>query len=238
MHCVSLDSSVLLFDVSTAESLHSLTEPLDELRVTFLFIYIFIIYVHRPRMSPFYIAAILISSALIPPSLGQGYGPLPNKGKKHRTTTTTTLPPDIASVDVDGQQYQPGFINPVSSTPVSDNSLGSFNQPGSSPERGGSYWWQNPNSPFSGVNPPPPAQPGGCNGGGAAASCGLETTPINIQGNPFLSGLKPGGAAPAQTVACSGTGYICSPKHLCHNGVVVEDGQGLIQVRAEVCWQK
>jgi hypothetical protein len=229
---------VLLFDVSTAESLHSLTEPLDELRVTFLFIYIFIIYVHRPRMSPFYIAAILISSALIPPSLGQGYGPLPNKGKKHRTTTTTTLPPDIASVDVDGQQYQPGFINPVSSTPVSDNSLGSFNQPGSSPERGGSYWWQNPNSPFSGVNPPPPAQPGGCNGGGAAASCGLETTPINIQGNPFLSGLKPGGAAPAQTVACSGTGYICSPKHLCHNGVVVEDGQGLIQVRAEVCWQK
>jgi len=196
-----------------------------------------IIYVHRTKMSPLYIAAILITSALIPLTLGQGYGPLPHKGKKHRTTTTTTLPPDIASLDVDGQQYQPGYVNPVSGTPVSDNSLGSLNQPGSPPE-GGSYWWQNPNSPFSGVNPPPPAQSGGCAGdGGAAVSCGTESTPINIQGNPFLGGLKPGGTPTAPRVACSGTGYICTPKHLCQNGVVIDDGQGLIQVRAEVCWQ-
>lgn len=195
-----------------------------------------IIYVHRTKMSPLYIAAILITSALIPPTLGQGYGPLPQKGKKHRTTTTTTLPPDIASLDVDGQQYQPGFVNPVSSTPVSDNNLGPFNQPGSSSE-GGSYWWQNPSSPFSGVKPPPPAQSGGCDGGGAPVSCGTESTPINIQGNPFLNGLKPGGTPPAQRVACSGTGYICSPKHLCRNGVVIDDGQGLIQVRTEVRWQ-
>jgi hypothetical protein len=187
-------------------------------------------------MSPLYIAAILITSALIPPTLGQGYGPLPQKGKKHRTTTTTTLPPDIASLDVDGQQYQPGFVNPVSSTPVSDNNLGPFNQPGSSPD-GGSYWWQNPNSPFNGVKPPPPAQSGGCDGGGAHVSCGTESTPINIQGNPFLIGLRPGGTPPIQRVACSGTGYICSPKHLCRNGVVIDNGQGLIQVRSEVRWQ-
>lgn len=185
-------------------------------------------------MSPIYIAVILIISACSPPCLAQGYGPLPHKGKKHRTTTTTTLPPDIASLDVDGQQYQPAFINPVSSSPVPDNSLGSYNQPASPPE-GGSYWWQNPNSPFSGVSPPSSAQPSGC-GAGAAGGCG--STPVNIQGNPFLSGLKPGGAPPVnpsgQTVACSGRGYICSPKHLCVNGVVVEDGQGLIQVRSEV----
>lgn len=185
-------------------------------------------------MSPLYIAVILIISACSPPCLAQGYGPLPHKGKKHRTTTTTTLPPDIASLDVDGQQYQPAFINPVSSSPVPDNSLGSYNQPAAPPE-GGSYWWQNPNSPFSGVSPPSSAQPSGC-GGGAAGGCG--STPVNIQGNPFLSGLKPGGAPPlnpsGQTVACSGRGYICSPKHLCVNGVVVEDGQGLIQVRSEV----
>ena len=194
-----------------------------------------IFYAHRTKMSPLYIAAILITSAFIPPTLGQGYGPLPHKNKKHRTTTTTTLPPDIASLDVDGEQYQPGFVNPVSSTPVADNSLGPFNQPGSRPEGGGSFWWQNPNSPFGGVNPPPPALSGGCNGGGTTVSCGPQSPPINIQGNPFLSGLKPGGTQPAQTVACSGSGYICSPKHLCHNGVVVDDGQGLIQVRAEVC---
>jgi hypothetical protein len=193
-------------------------------------------------MSPLYIAVILVTSAFIPSSLGQGYGPLPHKGKKHRTTTTTTLPPDIASLDLDGQQYQPGFINPVSSTSVPDNSLSSYNQPGSQQE-GGSYWWQNPNSPFNGVNTPsptqqPPAKPGGC-GGGAASGCGAGLTPINIQGNPFLSGLKPGGTPPVtpsgQTVACSGVGYICSPKHLCRNGVVIEDGQGLFQVRSEVC---
>ncbi|XP_023713703.1 nascent polypeptide-associated complex subunit alpha, muscle-specific form isoform X4 [Cryptotermes secundus] len=185
-------------------------------------------------MSPLYIAVILIISACSPPCLAQGYGPLPHKGKKHRTTTTTTLPPDIASLDVDGQQYQPAFINPVSS-PVPDNSLGSYSQPASPPEGGGSYWWQNPNSPFSGVSPPSSAQPSGC-GPGVAGGCG--STPVNIQGNPFLSGLKPGGAPPVnpsgQTVTCSGRGYICSPKHLCVNGVVVEDGQGLIQVRSEI----
>jgi hypothetical protein len=195
-------------------------------------------------MSPLYIAVILIISACSPPTLAQGYGPLPHKGKKHRTTTTTTLPPDIASLNIDGQQYQPGFINPVSSSPVPDNSLGSYNQPGSPPEGGGSYWWQNPDSPFSGVSPPqsaqqPPAQPSGCSVG-APGGCGSGSTPINIQGNPFLSGLTPGGAPPVkpsgQTVACSGAGYICSPKHLCSNGVVVQDGQGLIQVRSEVRW--
>jgi hypothetical protein len=184
-------------------------------------------------------AVLLIISACSPPSLGQGYGPLPHKGKKHRTTTSTTLPPDIASLDVDGQQYQPAFISPVSSSPVPDNSLGSYNQPGSPPEGGGSYWWQNPNSPFSGVSPPPsakppPALPSGCDTG-AAGGCG--SAPVNIQGNPFLSGLQPGGASvnpSGQTVACSGSDYICSPKHLCSNGVVVEDGQGLIQVRSQV----
>jgi hypothetical protein len=186
-------------------------------------------------MSPLFIAVILVISACSPPALAQGYGPLPQKNKRPRTTTTTTLPPDIASLNVDGQQYQPSFINPVSSSPVPDNSLGSYNQPDSPPEGGGSYWWQNPNSPFSGVNPPSSAQPSGC-GAGAAGSCG--GTSINIQGNPFLSGLKPDGAPPVkpsgQTVACSGAGYICSPKHLCSNGIVVENGQGLIQVRSEV----
>jgi hypothetical protein len=191
-------------------------------------------------MSALYLAVLLIISAFSPPSLAQGYGPLPHKGKKHHSTTTTTLPPDIASLDVDGQQYQQQFINVVSSSPVPDNSLGSYNQPGSPPETGGPFWWQNPNSPFSGVSPPasanpPPAQPSGCD---ATATGGCGQTPVNIQGNPFLSGLIPGGASPSrpsgQTVACSGNGYICSPKHLCSNGVVLEDGQGLIQVRSKV----
>lgn len=196
----------------------------------------------REKMSALYVAAILITSAFIPPSLGQGYGPLPHKGKKHHSTTTTTLPPDIASLNLDGQQYQPGFINPVSSTPVADNSLGSYRQPESPSQGGGSYWWQNPNSPFNGVSAPlpaqqPPAKPGGC--GEAADSCGSGSPPINIQGNPFLSGLKPGGVPPitptGQAVACRGAGYVCSPKHLCHNGVVIQDGQDIFQVRSEVC---
>jgi hypothetical protein len=191
-------------------------------------------------MPPTYVVLILAISACSPPVLAQGYGPLPHNGRKHRTTTTTTLPPDIASLNVDGLQYQPALVNTVSSSPVPDNSLGSYNQPGSPPQTGGSYWWQNPNSPFSGVSPPPsaqqpPAQPSGCGTGGVG---GCVSTPVNIQGNPFLSGLKPGGAPPVKpsegTVPCSGSGYICSPKHQCSNGVVVEDGQGLIQVRSQV----
>jgi hypothetical protein len=188
-------------------------------------------------MSPLYIAAVLITSAFIPPSLGQGYGPLPHKGKKHHSTTTTTLPPDIASLDLHGQQYQPGFINPISSKPVPDNSLVSYSQPESPFQGGGSYWWQNPNSPFSGVSAPsptqqPPAKPGGC--AEAADRCEASSTPINIQGNPFLSGLKPPVTPSKQTVECTGAGYVCAPKHICSNGVVTENGQGIFQVRSEV----
>lgn len=188
-------------------------------------------------MSALYIAVVLITSAFIPPSLGQGYGPLPHKAKKHHSTTTTTLPPDIASLNLDGQQYQPGFINPISSTPVPDNSLGSYSQPESISQGAGSYWWQNSNSPFSGVSAPspaqqPPARPGGC--GEAADGCGTGSAPINIQGNPFLSGLNPPITPSKQAVACSGAGYVCSPKYLCINGTVSEDGQGTFEVRSEV----
>ena len=274
-------------------------------------------------MSPLYLAAVLLLSVFIPPSLGQGYGIAPVKGKKHRTSTTTTLPPDIANYNFG----QPGY-NPISSTPVPDNSLGSYNPPPQS--GGGSYWWQNPNSPFSGATAPAPSpqpgqpsphpgypgsqpgqpgpqpgypgqpgpqpgfpgsqpgqpgpqpgfpgshpgqpgpqpgypgqpgpqpghpgpqpgypgsqpgHPGGCGGGGAGGCGGVSPgggaqPPIDIQGNPFLSGLKPGSKPPiqpsGQTITCSGSGYVCAPKHLCRNGEVIQDGQGIFQVRSEV----
>ena len=237
-------------------------------------------------MHPLYLAAVLLLSAFIPPTLGQGYGSAPAKGKKHRTTTTTTLPPDIAGLNF-GPGFQPGY-NPISSTPVPDNSLGSYNPP--SQGGSGSYWWQKPDSPFIGATAPAPSpspqpghpgsqpgpqpgypgaqpgqpgypgsqpgypgaqpgQPGGCGSGGAGGCGGVSPgggaqPPVNIQGNPFLSGLKPGGGSQqppirptGQTVTCSGAGYVCAPKHLCNNGVVTQDGQGIFQVRSEVSSQ-
>ncbi|PSN51774.1 hypothetical protein C0J52_05279 [Blattella germanica] len=198
-------------------------------------------------MPPTYLAVVLIVSAFLPPSLAQ-YGPPAVKGKKHRTTTTTPLPPDIQGINL-GQAY-PGY-NPISSTPLPDNSLGSYNPP---PQDGGSYWWQNPNSPFSGATAPAPGPspapqpqpqpqpgyPGGCGAGGAGGCGGTPQQPVNIQGNPFLSGLKPGGGAvppiqpTGQTITCSGPGNVCVPKNQCSNGVVVTDGRGSFDVRSEV----
>nr|CAD7266322.1 unnamed protein product [Timema shepardi] len=152
------------------------------------------------------VAAVMV--VFLTPS-SDGYGAIPSKGGKKHLTSTTPSPsyaPDTQQVLLPAQGHFPD-----------NNVLPEAQGPSSS----SSYWWQTPNNPFSGATAntqpqPQPQQP--------APQPTYEQKPLKPSGNPFLVEL---------TTTCSGSDYVCAPKHLCQNGLVVSGGEGSIQKAAE-----
>uniref|UniRef100_A0A1B6KRD9 Peptidase S1 domain-containing protein n=1 Tax=Graphocephala atropunctata TaxID=36148 RepID=A0A1B6KRD9_9HEMI len=143
------------------------------------------------------------------------YGLPPTKGKKHRTTTTTTEGPDAIGNDIAAP-----FPLPDSGFPTAAPSPGANGEP----------WWAGPGSPFKSQGQLP-APSGGCGGGPGAGGCGApppssypspgappppppsptdnQRKPVDISQNPFLSSAILGKPVEQGPQGCGGPGGGC-----------------------------
>lgn len=96
------------------------------------------------------------------------------------------------------------------------------------------FWWMGENSPFRRAS--------ASNGNGNAPTFVTKQKPqLDLSNNPFLNGKSKyeGGAKPVQVVSSQNTGFnqqceVCVSKHLCQNGFVRANVQGLTNPRNQV----